>query len=182
MKHWKLIGLIILVLAIAWVAYSRRFRIEAWVWHLKHGKQVAFESYTVPVPETWYLKTQENGDELLIKLDPDGSSSSQTRLKAPPSTILLFRDPTSDLKRWTSVNSALLNKRGITFVSSRIFDLKGETIRCLGGDELDSNRLYATNPTVWRCRTGGGLGVMITETKSDATEIWDIVSHIQRDN
>ncbi len=55
------IVLVLAVLAGAWGAHGHRVRIEAWLWHLRHGTAINVGNCVVPVPANWYVESQEDG-------------------------------------------------------------------------------------------------------------------------
>lgn len=60
---FKIAGILVVVCAALWVlvSYLPIYRIEAWVWHWKHGNSIQVGEFTVPVPNEWGVKRFDVG-------------------------------------------------------------------------------------------------------------------------
>ena len=177
----KLVLSATLVLVIAWTAYHYRLSIKAWGWHLRHGTTIMVNGYVVPVPKNWYVEDQGNGDQLLVRLDTDDRTPYK-RLKAHTSILLLREKPVKgDLDSWMSLERNSLKQRGVESISDRTFNTNGEALTCLGGDQPGGQKgLYDLDPISWRCKSPGGLEIMVNVTEPDLNQAWNILSHIRK--
>jgi hypothetical protein len=67
---FKIAGILVVVCAalLVLVSYLPIYRIEAWVWHWKHGNSVQVGEFTVPVPNEWGVQRLESGPTQQIEL------------------------------------------------------------------------------------------------------------------
>jgi hypothetical protein len=85
MRGRKLICVIlaIVVMGLVFLVYSRRFRLEAWGWHVRNGNKLTISNYTFPIPSNWYETSSEEGQHLLLRSDTDDHSAFQrTKMRA----------------------------------------------------------------------------------------------------
>jgi len=164
-----------------WVAYAHRIRITAWVWHLRHGTAMNVGNYTIPVPKNWYVESQPEEGELLVKMDT-ADRTPYKRLKAHASILLLPEAPLKDedLHRLLSIDTDFLKQHGVEQILQRTFNVDSGTISCVGGDKPSSMGVYDVEPISWRCKSSGGLEIMIGSTDSDMTQVWEILSGIRK--
>ena len=145
-RRFAYVAIIVALLLV--VTYSYHVRILASVWHLRHGNMLVFGNYVVPVPANWYPESVGEENELLVRLDTDASGSHEGR--NPHASILLFagkQQEGSQISELFNREEAFLNNKGGKEITSRTFDMGGETVFCLGGDQVDSGGAYKVNPT-----------------------------------
>ena len=67
---FKIAGILVVVCAalLVLVSYLPIYRIEAWVWHWKHGNSVQVGEFTIPVPNEWGVQRLESGPTQQIEL------------------------------------------------------------------------------------------------------------------
>jgi hypothetical protein len=163
------------------VTYVYRIRVMAALWHFRNGHTMTFESYIVPVPSNWYPKNVGNGNELLVRLKTE--SGGQQKDGNPPASILLLsgrKRNEEEIDRLFSQEQTLWGGANANKMSSRVFDISGETVTCIGGTRLESSGLYKVDPTVWRCKSTGGLEIRVIASDLDIPEAWDVVTHIKK--
>lgn len=166
--------LVVAVLATGYFTYIRRFRIEAWGWHLRHGASTTLGSYSLPVPPRWYVEKTGEGTQVLAS----ASTADQTalkRIKIRPSIGLFLVTP---IKDYASKRAASLTGSGTEPVLQRTFDFDGDTLLCVGGKSVGSGGIPDVEPVGWNCRSNGGLGLTILATDPDMKQVWEIVSGI----
>lgn len=175
------IVLALVVLAAAWGAYGHCVRIEAWLWHLRHGTSINVGNHVVPVPANWYVESQEGGGQLLVRIDTSDQMPSK-KLKAHASILLFPENPLNDLDlaRLTSLDLMSLKKDGVEPVLRRTFNAGGGTISCAGGDEPRSRGMYDVDPLRWHCKSSTGLWITVGSTDADLGQVWEIVSGIRK--
>jgi hypothetical protein len=164
-----------------WVAYRHHIGIETWLWHLRHGNSVNVGNYIVPVPENWYVESQSDGSQLLVRTDTAQPVTAK-RAWIHASILLLPEAPLKieDLHRLSSLEAGSLKQHGVEPVSQRSFDVAGETISCVGGDKLGSGGILDKDPTSWRCNASGGLAITLLSPDPDIEQAWQILSGIRK--
>ena len=181
MKKTRLLLSIVIVVLITWVLYEYRIRIETSMWHLRHGTRMTVNGYIVPVPQNWHVEDEENGGELLVRLDTDDRTRHQ-ELKAHAS--ILVSPPTlvenRDINFWVSLERNTLKKSGAETISERTLRLDGEVLACLGDNMPGQKGVYDIEPQAWHCRSSSGLELVIRATQPDLNQVWDIVSRIKK--
>ncbi len=182
------IVVLLIILMVGWLALSYRVRIEAWIWHLRHGQSDVFAKYAVPVPANWYVGDADEQIHTLIRLDTEdrtGEPKRDRKLRFHAiitlSTHAAFKPGQLDFMN--SAQSSMLKKQGIE-PAVRTFDLGGEAMSCVGGGKfeqmLKSPRFYESDPNAWNCWSSGWLQVQIMATDADMEGVWQIVSGIHR--
>jgi len=167
--------LFVVVLVTGYSTYTRRFRIEAWGWHLRHGTTTTLGSYSVPVPSMWYV--EETGDENQVLVSVYTADQTELkRLKTRASIRLFLATP---IKDYASKRQASQKGAGTESVLQRTFSLNGDTLLCVGGKKIDSGGILDVEPVGWNCRSDGGLGLTILATDPDMNQVWEIVSGIR---
>src|SRR5215831_3525011 len=104
-------------------------------------------------------------------------------IEAPSTSTLLLPERRWDAEQIKTVFSQeeeFLKRKGTGNVISRAFDISGETVICMGGNQLESNGLYHINPTTWHCMSTGGLDIRLIASRADLPQAWEIVTHIQK--
>jgi len=104
-------------------------------------------------------------------------------IEAPSTSTLLLPERRWDAEQIKTVFSQeeeFLKRKGTGNVTSRAFDISGETVICMGGNQLESNGLYHINPTTWHCMSTGGLDIRLIASRADLPQAWEIVTHIQK--
>jgi hypothetical protein len=178
-------AMLLIFLAATWLAFSRRIRIEAWVWHLRHGQSDVFAKYIVPAPTNWYVDKREEQLYTLIRMDTEDRTGDPRRDKKRKfhAIIVFSTHPLMQGEGWLSQRLLMLRREGIDPVIRR-FDVDGETMSCVGGERLEqvlkSSRLFESDPNAWECQSSGWLEVRIAATEADMPDVWKIVSHIRK--
>lgn len=173
------------LLAVAWLALSYRIRVEAWIWHLRHGQSDVFAKYVVPVPTNWYVDDTEEQLHTLIRMDTEDRTGEPRRDKKrrAHAIIMLSTHPLMETEGWLSLRSSMLRREGIDPVI-RSFDFEGEAMSCVGGGKfgqvLKSSKSFESDPNAWECWSSGWLEVQIMATDADMPDVWKIVSHIRK--
>ena len=175
------IAIVFVLIVLSSMIYLYRVRIVASVWHLRNGYALPFAGYVVPVPANWYPEAAGNRNKLLVKLDFDRSSSRADR--NPHASILLFSDKglnEQQINTLFSQEKAFLKRKGSDIITSRVFDISGETVICMGGNQVEPMGIYDINPTTWHCKSTGGLDIRLIAIPADLPQTWEIVTHIQK--
>jgi len=127
-------------------------RIEAYIWHLRHGNSIGIGQYRVPVPKYWYVWPMEgnpptNGVLMTDLNTGDGISAQQSDL--------LKGRTLSEWSEW--VSRAFATSQTTKKTGQRDYRINGETFRCLEEDFDNGPKLghlYSIE-----CLSEGGLEV-----------------------
>jgi hypothetical protein len=169
------------VVLAGWIAFRERYRITAWIWHVRHGGVLSIAGYTVPVPTDWLVDTWGPNGDLLVRLGGSRAVSSGATAHTPLTIAVLQEHPLKDLDYWTSMSAAAFKTRGTETVLHRDIDLNGESFHCLGGNGIPVRDLAQVQLGLsWDCRSSGPLEIMISGREADQEEAWKIVSGIRK--
>jgi hypothetical protein len=111
-------------------------RVEAYVWHLRHGNFVGIGNVRFPVPKHWYVKSESPNDVLLVNLD-NGDSVSMWLNKQPKAATLAV---------WSRLQERSLD-HNTQITAKREISLAGETLLCMEHDD-DLQRFICTPSVV----------------------------------
>ena len=118
-------------------------RIEAFVWHLRHGISVEVGSYRFPAPKEWYVEKSSPDDALLIDLRSGDSIDVREIHRSKRLTLAAWSE-------WVSHPREDLKVTG-----RRELRIGNETILCLEEDfDLKKFHVYPIS-----CRSEGALEV-----------------------
>jgi hypothetical protein len=174
------VGLVILLAV--WAAYSRRARIEAWIWHFRHGTAILVGDYVVPVPANWYVDSEGEGIHVLIRVETNDHTPLK-KLKLPATILFLPQRPMRDegLKRVMALDADFLKKQGVDPPLQRTFSVGDETIYCMGGFRMPSPPgIFDFAQISWSCHSVGGLDLKMVGVGPDQDQVWDIISNIRK--
>jgi hypothetical protein len=121
-------------------------RIEAYIWHLRHGNTIDVGQYRLPAPKQWFV--ERISDEVLLADLNSGDS-----IFAWQHGLLKVRT----LSEWSDLVERKLASETMKTTGQREFHIAGETFLCIEQDfEFDpkSGHLYPI-----QCLSDGGLEV-----------------------
>jgi hypothetical protein len=119
-------------------------RIEAYVWHLRHGTTLDVDHYRIPVPKQWYVKDISENFVMLIDLNTGDGVSVETG--GLPKRLTL--------SAWADLESRILSDT-MKMTGKRDFHIAGEAYLCIERDvSAGITHLYPIE-----CRSDGGLTV-----------------------
>jgi hypothetical protein len=182
MARIRWIAFVIIAALMLYVICLYRVRMLASVWHVRNGQTLTFDNYVVPVPTNWYPVAVGDENELLVRLDTDNSGRHKNR--NPHASILLFSGKPLDatqIRTLFSREEAFSKGKGADERALRTVDMGGgETIFCIGGNQVDSGGAYEVNPTGWHCKATSGLEISLSASVADLPQTWDVVTHIRK--
>src|SRR5262249_5169564 len=85
--------LIALLLVLGSIYFVNRFRLEAKIWHWKHGYSATMGNYEVPVPRHWLITDQDNVAFTLMNTAPTAPKDAKLHTTAVV-TVFPFRNRT----------------------------------------------------------------------------------------
>jgi hypothetical protein len=123
-------------------------RIEAFVWHLRHGISVEVGSYCFPAPKRWYVESVASDDVLLVDLQSGDSIGVQ----------LNERTKRTRLPVWARLQEQPTIDGNIRVTGRKELHIGSEEFLCFEKDfDLKKLHLYPIE-----CRSEGGLEVSFT--------------------
>ena len=172
LQRWLTILVTLAALAaLGLVVYPWRFKIEAKIWHWRHGYSTRVEQYQVPVPAAW-LVTDSDDPDWVDLVDVSGKRRGVITLMSHRTTI-------GDVSRWKSVKEEWLAREGVRDLEERDVSFANGILSCVGGSELRDAERLPTNLVSLECETPGTLGLMFVGPRSGIPEFYAIASKIQ---
>jgi hypothetical protein len=125
-------------------------RIEAFVWHLRHGTSVEVGSYRFPAPKTWYVESLEPYGIFLLDLQ-NGDAIEVQLVKVQPNRRIT-------LPVWARLEEQPTIDGNIKVTARKELHIGSEEFLCFEKDfDLKKLHLYPIE-----CRSEGGLEVSFT--------------------
>jgi hypothetical protein len=125
-------------------------RIEAHIWHLRHGNTIDVGQYRVPVPMEWYVEPRISDGVMLIDLNTGDSTFVQTSGLPKGRTLSSWADFVS---RASAISATMKTTR------QRNFNINGETFLCIEQEVDIGPRLGHIYIYPIQCLSDGGLEV-----------------------
>jgi hypothetical protein len=173
------LGAIFVILAFP--VYSRRFQIEAKVWHWRHGYTINVGDYVVPVPGGWLIMVEDPDHQYLLMFDTYVKSEKRIPLTAN-SVNVSYYPRQANLKSWEGLTRQGLSSNGLREVEEFELSTADENLICLGGHEL-RDVLHLPDATVvsFQCRSSQ-LELMFLGTRAGLDDFKAIASQIHKRN
>lgn len=174
-----MLGAVFVVLAFP--VYSRRFQIEAKVWHGRHGHTTNVGSYVVPVPDGWLIMAEDPDGQFLFMLDTYVKSEKRIPLTAN-SVNVSYSPRQANLKSWEGLTRQHLSSNSLHEVEEFEMSTADEKLICLGGHEL-RDVLHLPDATVvsFQCRSSQ-LELMFLGSRSGVEDFKAIATQIHQRN
>jgi len=166
--------------AIGYTAYRSWFRMQAMFWHWRYGYSTTLGEYVVPVPRHWLVQT--HADEQLIDLvDTRATRDAGPFAEVSVVSVDLASSSVRDLTYWKSLKKQSLEREGVRDIEERTLDVAGDTVVCLGGDELRQDlKVPGITALSLECVSTSRLNVMFLGPRSGLTDFYSILSGIHR--
>jgi hypothetical protein len=174
------IGAVILG-ALIYFLYPRRFQITARMWHWKNGNVVRLRNWEFSVPRDWYV---ENEPLNAIEFRDSGFASSG-RLPGGFSSIDVFysHEQSINLDYARMAERQRFAKWGVSTIEENTLHYGSETAVCVGGDFLQTiAHVLFPNWVSMDCSTSDGLHLMFNGFRADLPSFYEVVSQIRKDN
>ena len=166
----------IAVLACTYGVYGRRARIQAAIWHWRHGQFAQVGSYRVPVPDRWLPQDYDENDMISL-IDTDTKQSGDALANVNVIGIILLPKPadqgTSAALRWDRLKSIR-----VTNTDDKVISFEDERVLCSGVPINDAGRTSHAI-TLW-CESTGRLSLSFTGDSAGAQRFYQIVAGIQK--
>jgi hypothetical protein len=173
--------LVILVIATPFVflAYANRVQLATRLVHGQHVDSATVSNYRVPVPDAWLVTDEMGGALTLVATNAD-----QHETAFPNITITTTGTQSSaprDLTAWESSQRQLLESKGLKDIEERTIHFDGETVRCLGGNEVrDIWQFPNSTLMTLGCASTSPLNFMFVGPRSRLADFGKIVSQIHK--
>jgi hypothetical protein len=179
---------ILMILAVAYVLYLKRYPLEARIWHWRHGYSARMGDYEVPVPEHWLIIDQNSVAITLFNTAPSLQRDGKFHTTAVV-TVFPFRNhsigPTG-LASWRTRQHRWLEKEGVKSVEERSISFDGEESTCIGGSEFQDivfrgrKDLPKTDIVSLDCMSADSLEISFVGEPSDLQPFYALVSQIRK--
>ena len=145
-------------------------RIEAYVWHLRHGNSIDIGQYRVPVPKQWYVWPMERNSLETGVIMTDLNSGDVISVDTNGLT----------LSAWSDLMKRSLASKTLKATGQRSFSIRGEKFLCI---EQDWDEKFVHYYPI-QCQSDGGLEVHFQSypgvgRKHDAA-FYSLLQRIQR--
>jgi hypothetical protein len=151
---FKIAGILVVVCAslLVLLSFLPIYRIEAWLWHWKHGNNMQAGEFRVPVPNEWLVRHSETGMtremELLNTAGGRPFWATITISEEQPPRNIALADFASSRRR-------MMESLGIHVTSTRQLKVDGVAGFCLDGETAMAGRPVRNIS----CRLGANLSM-----------------------
>jgi hypothetical protein len=151
------------------IDYGSRPRIQAKIWHWRHGYWAHVGNYEIPVPDGWLVQTYE-GQAGIGLLDT----------RAHLNFVDIHVDSSApDLDTWVERRRQVLRYLlGLREIQEKTLKIGDERIACLGGYEFRETLPVANSLVRLDCLSTGHLRVVFGGTNTE--EFYAIISQIRK--
>ena len=179
--------LLLLVFALGYLAYAKRYQLAARIWHWRHGYSATMGSYQVPVPQNWLILYQNSVAFTLMNTAPILPKDANFHTTA---VVTVFPFPrralgAEGMARWLSFQRQAFTRNKAESVEEKTLKFGGESITCIGGSELNgiprgNANHFETDIVSLDCMSERGLEIQFVGEPSDVRFFYTLVSQIQR--
>jgi hypothetical protein len=176
------------MLACGYFVFTRRYQIEAKIWHLRHGYSTRTGDFDVPVPEHWLIYLQNSTYSVLMNTAPtwhrDGKLHSVAAITVFTSPILPVAS--NGMELWLQAKRQRIEHDGVKSVEEKRVDFDNDTVVCIGGSEMrdvilpGTTKVPDTDIVSLECKSESGLSVLFQGEPSDLQSFYTWVSEIRR--
>jgi hypothetical protein len=177
-QRWRALAICIVVLIIGYFAFRMRFRMEAKVWHWRHGYSLNVGLYQVPVPDGWLVHDDDTPNTVML-INTHLANTSAPLSAVSVVDVSLVPSPPRDLDVWASFTRQTLERQGVDDVSERSMMAGDETVVCLSGHMLRTIVASITAIST-QCRSSGRLSLRFSGPQSALPDFYKIISEIRR--
>jgi hypothetical protein len=189
-RSFRVLIALFAMIACGYFAFTRRYQIEAKIWHMRHGYWMKIGELSVPVPEHWLIMYQSSIAIMMMNTAPawhrDGKLHTAPSITLFPSFIRPVRSGSTDL--WLSSKRQQLERDGVRSIEEKRFAFDTDTLVCIGGSEMRDIILRGrtnvpnTDIVTLECLSEGGLSILFQGEPSDLESFSTLVTQIQRQN
>ena len=180
--------LFLIVIVLAYLAYAKRYQLEAKIWHWRHGYSARMGNYEVPVPAHWLIFDQSSVAFTLVNTDPTVPRRDGRFHTTALVTLFPFRHSSfgaSQIEFWLSLQRQRLEREGVKSAAEKRLSFDDEAVICIGGSELsammrDEKAFPNTSVISLSCMSDQGLEILFVGEPSDLQPFYTFVSQIRR--
>jgi hypothetical protein len=178
--RWRTPTIIIVVLIVGFFAFRMRFRIEAKVWHWRHGYSLNVGIYQVPVPDGWLVQDYDTPNMFML-INTHLTKTSDPFSSVSIVNVSLVPSAPRDLDAWASMTRQSFERQGLNDLKEQSIQAGDETIVCLGGQILRAMiRVPSLAAVSMECRSSGRLNLGFSGPESALPEFYKIMSEIHK--
>jgi hypothetical protein len=171
---WGLVS-VILIVALTYFIYPRRYQVTARIWHWRHGNTVQFGNYIIPIPADWFVNDSPPGIELIDA----GFASRPHFFPGTSSTIVLLNPGPKkiDLNSWQFYRRQELVRSGMQNIEERTIGQGDGTAVCVGGDLFQEvMHIPLAGLVSVDCQSTGGLHLLFSGYVTDLPSFYALVA------
>jgi hypothetical protein len=157
---------ILFFVALSYVAFAKRDRLLARLWHLRHGNSLIVSGYQVPVPNGWLVTNQTDLDVELVATGTDERGPVFAHILVSTNRPRSYRP--RDLTYWRLSQEQFLKGKAFKNIEERTLYFDGESAVCIGG------------PVNLRCMSTTPLNFMYVGQESEVPRFETIISGIRK--
>jgi hypothetical protein len=187
-RSFRFFVLVFGIIACGYFAFTRRYQIQAKIWHLRHGYSTRMGNLEVPVPEHWLIYLQNSLATDLMNTAPTWHRDGKFHTVA---FITVFTSPirpnaSNGMNFWLQWKRQLLEQHGVKSVEEKRVDFDNDTAVCIGGSEMrdvilrDTTKAPPTDIVSLECKSESGLHILFLGEPSDLQPFYTWLSEIRR--
>jgi hypothetical protein len=152
--------------ALSYVAFVKRDRLVAKLWHLRHGNSLIVSGYQVPVPNGWLVTNQTDLDVELVATGTDERGPIFAHILVSTNRPRSYRP--RDLTYWRLSQEQFLKGKAFKNIEERTLHFDGESVVCIG------------SPVNLRCMSTAPLNFMYVGQESEVPRFEAVISGIRK--
>lgn len=180
--------LFLIVIILAYLAYTERYQLGAKIWHWKHGYSTRMGNYEVPVPAHWLILDQSSVAFTLMDTARTLPRRDGKFHTAAVIDIFPFRNRSigaDKLDFWLSLKRQWLEREGVKSIEEKRLTFGDDAVSCIGGSELraimrDKPNFPDTDIVSLECKSADDLSIMFVGEPSDLQNFYTFVSEIRK--
>jgi hypothetical protein len=172
---FKIAGIMIVVLAsvLFLLTFLPIYRLEAWVWHLRHGNNIQAGGMIVPVPSEWLVRAFDGGMTHEIELTNTKGGQPfwgmiTITVEQPPRNI--------NLDDFANFQRRVMENFGLQVMGPRQLNVDGVSGLCLDGQAT----IMTGNLRNIACRVGTNLVLEYRGSPLEASSFYSILDGIAK--
>ena len=137
-RSFRFFVLVFGIIACGYFAFTRRYQIQAKIWHLRHGYSTRMGNLEVPVPEHWLIYLQNSLATDLMNTAPTWHRDGKFHTVA---FITVFTSPirpnaSNGINFWLQWKRQQIEQHGVKSVEEKRMAFDNDTAVCIGGSEM----------------------------------------------
>jgi hypothetical protein len=187
-RSFRVFAVFLGLMACGYFAFTTRYRIEATIWHLRHGYSTRMGNFDVPVPKHWLIYSEDSLAFTLVNTAPTWHRDGNFHTVAAITLFPFSNRPISaeGTARWLLFKRQQAEREGVTLVEEKRFTFDDDTLVCVGGSEMRDvilrgvARAPKTDIISLECKSENGLTILFQGEPTDVDAFYSWVSQIRR--